>query len=403
MATARPTVSVYSSDDPGAKTGSVAMPAVLQSPLRPDLVRLVHTGISKNKRQAYALSHRSGYQTAAESWGTGRAVARIPRAPGGGTHRSGQGTFGNMCRGGGMFNPTKVWRRWHRHVNTTQKRHAIASALAASSLPPLVMARGHRIDDVSELPLVVSDGAQSVSKTKQALELLEGLGCGNELSKVAASKKLRSGKGKMRDRKYTMRKGPLVIYGEDSGITRALRNLPGVESTHVDRMNLLQLAPGGNFGRFVIWTEEAFKKLSQLYGDAGNASEEKKGYHLPRAMMTNADVARIINSDEIQSVVLPAKEKPKMYGAKKNALKNKKVMFKLNPAAKTRGALLKRSLTPGTKEDETMKKKKAKTAAAIKAHHKASKVFYSKMMKAYADATAAKKEVAAEENAEEEE
>jgi len=402
MATARPTVSVYSSDEPSEKSGSVAMPAVLTSPLRPDLVRLVHTGISKNKRQAYALSHRSGYQTAAESWGTGRAVARIPRAPGGGTHRSGQGTFGNMCRGGGMFNPTKIWRRWHRHVNTTQKRHALASALAASSLPPLVMARGHRIDDVTELPLVVSDSAQSVSKTSKALELLEGLGCGNELSKVAASKKLRSGKGKMRDRKYTMRRGPLVIYAEDSGITRALRNLPGVESAHVDRMNLLQLAPGGNFGRFVIWTEGAFKRLSQLFGDADNASEEKKGYHLPRALMTNADVARIINSDEIQSVVLPAKEKAKTYGKKKNALKNKKVMFKLNPASKTSSSLLKRSLTAGTKENETMKKKKAKTAAATKAHHKASKVFYSKMMKAYSDATAKKPEEAEEAAAEEE-
>merc|ERR1719159_1223645 len=277
------------------------------------------------------MSHRSGYQTAAESWGTGRAVARIPRAPGGGTHRSGQGTFGNMCRGGGMFNPTKVWRRWHRHVNTTQKRHAMASALAATALPPLVMARGHRIEDVSELPLVVGDGAQSITKTKAALELLEGLGCGTDLTKVAASKKLRSGKGKMRDRKYTMRRGPLVIYGEDSGLSRALRNLPGVESAHVDSMHLLQLAPGGNFGRFVIWTEEAFKKLSQLYGDEGNAAEEKKGYRLPRALMTNADVARIINSDEVQSVVLPAKEKAKKYGKKEECIEEQEGHVQAEP------------------------------------------------------------------------
>jgi len=282
-----------------------------------------------------------------------------------------------------MFNPTKIWRRWHRHANTTQKRHAIASALAASSLPPLVMARGHRIDDVAELPLVVSDGAQSISKTKGALELLEGLGCGTELTKVAASKKLRSGKGKMRDRKYTMRKGPLVIYGEDSGLSRALRNLPGIESAHIDRLNLLQLAPGGNFGRFCIWTEEAFKKLGQLYGDFDNASETKKGYHLPRAMMTNADVARIINSDEVQSVLVPAKAAPKMYGKKKNALKNKKAMFHLNPASKTKDALRKRSLTAGTKENDAMKKKKAKTAVETKKHHKASKGFYSKMMAAF--------------------
>lgn len=293
-----------------------------------------------------------------------------------------------------MFNPTKIWRRWHRHANTTQKRHAIASALAASSLPPLVMARGHRIDDVSELPLVVSDGAQSISKTKAALELLEGLGCGTELTKVAASKKLRSGKGKMRDRKYTMRKGPLVIYSEDSGLSRALRNLPGVESAHIDRLNLLQLAPGGNFGRFCIWTEGAFKKLEALYGDGDNSSELKKGYRLPRALMTNADVARIINSDEVQSVVRAAKTAPKTFGKKVNALKNKKAMFRLNPASKTKAGLLKRSLAPGTKENEAMKKKKAKTAAETKKHHKASKVFYGKMMKAYEAARANKEEEA---------
>merc|ERR1719261_645407 len=142
------------------------MPPVLTMPLRPDLVRSIHTGISKNKRQAYAVKDKVGYDTAAESWGTGRAVARIPRAPGGGTHRSGQATFGNQARGGGMFNPTTVWRRWHRRVNVTQKRHAVASALAASCLPPLVMARGHRIGAVSELPLVVSSGAESMQKTK---------------------------------------------------------------------------------------------------------------------------------------------------------------------------------------------------------------------------------------------
>merc|ERR1719191_937208 len=206
----------------------------------------------------------------------------------------------------------------------------------------------------------------------------------------------------MRDRKYTMRRGPLVIYAEDSGITRALRNLPGVESCHVDRMNLFQLAPGGSFGRFVIWTEEAFKKLESLWGSVDNGAEEKKGYRLPRAMMTNADVARIINSDEIQSVVNAARTAPKYYGVKKNPLKNKKAMFKLNPASKTKAALAKRAATPGSKENESAKKRKTANIAAAKKHHKASKVFYGKMMKAYEDARK-KPEAAADEAGEAEE
>ena len=84
----------------------------------------------------------SGHQTSAESWGTGRAVARIPRVRGGGTHRSGQGAFGNMCRGGRMFAPTKTWRRWHRKIGVNQKRYAMVSAIAATSSPALVMSKG---------------------------------------------------------------------------------------------------------------------------------------------------------------------------------------------------------------------------------------------------------------------
>ena len=54
-----------------------------------------------------------------------------------------------------MFAPTKVWRRWHRKINITQKRHAVASALAASALPSLVMARGHKIDQVSDIVVLL--------------------------------------------------------------------------------------------------------------------------------------------------------------------------------------------------------------------------------------------------------
>ena len=112
---ARPVVSVYGKD--GKPTGdSLNLPAVFKAPIRPDVVTQVHTGLNKNNRQPYAVSAIAGEQTSAESWGTGRAVARIPRVRGGGTSRSGAAAFGNMCRGGRMFNPNKTWRRWYRKV-----------------------------------------------------------------------------------------------------------------------------------------------------------------------------------------------------------------------------------------------------------------------------------------------
>ncbi len=69
---------------------------MLTSPIRSDVVNFVHTQINKNKRQAYAVTKTAGMQYSAESWGTGRAVARVPRVSGGGTSRSGQGAFANV-------------------------------------------------------------------------------------------------------------------------------------------------------------------------------------------------------------------------------------------------------------------------------------------------------------------
>jgi len=235
--TTRPLLSVYSLS--GSKSDAeVPLPAVMTAPLRPDIVQFVHTNINKNNRQAYAVSIHAGKQVSAASWGTGRAVARIPRVGGGGTSRSGQGAFGNMCRGGRMFAPTKTWRKWTRKVNTTQKRFAVASALAASAIPSLVMARGHSIDNVVEVPLVMENAIESAKKTSQAKEILAAVGAYDDVEKAAASKKIRAGKGKARNRRYVMRRGPLIIYSKNDGIEQAFRNLPGVELCCVDRLNL---------------------------------------------------------------------------------------------------------------------------------------------------------------------
>lgn len=57
-----------------------------------------------------------------------------------------------MCRGGRMFAPTKTWRRWHRKINTTQKRYAICSALAASAIPALIMSKGEIMPQMNYTP-----------------------------------------------------------------------------------------------------------------------------------------------------------------------------------------------------------------------------------------------------------
>ena len=74
---------------------------------------------------------------------------------------------------------------------------------------------------------------------------------------------------------------------------------------------------------------------SQVFGTTTTASETKKGYKLPRACMTNSDLARLINSDEVQSVLRPPREAIQKHAPlKKNPLKNLGAMLKLNPYAK---------------------------------------------------------------------
>nr|XP_061812873.1 large ribosomal subunit protein uL4B-like [Nerophis lumbriciformis] len=341
-ACARPLISVYS--EKGDSSGkNVLLPAVFKAPIRPDVVNFVHTNMRKNNRQPYAVSELAGHQTSAESWGTGRAVARIPRVRGGGTHRSGQGAFGNMCRGGRMFAPTKTWRRWHRRINTTQKRYAICSALAATAIPALVMSKGHRVEEIPEVPLVVEDKVEGYKKTKEAVLLLKKLKAWNDIKKVYASQRMRAGKGKMRNRRRIQRRGPCIIYNQDAGVTKAFRNIPGITLQNVNCLNLLRLAPGGHVGRFCIWTESAFRKLDDLYGTWRKPSSLKVDYNLPMHKMTNTDLSRILKSEEIQKALRAPRRKISRRVLKKNPLKNIRIMFKLNPYAKTarRHAILK--------------------------------------------------------------
>ena len=229
-----------------------------------------------------------------------------------------------------MFAPTKTFRRWHRRVNKNLRRYAVASALAASAIPALVEARGHKIPKVAELPLVVTDEMQNFNKTKEARAMLDSLNANDDLEKVKGTMRVRSGRGKWRNRRYINRKGPLLVTSKSLGGWLPFRNIPGVDLCYVEAMNLLQLAPGGHLGRFIIWSESAFKALDALYG-VNFKRATARNYKLPRPICANTDIQRLINSDEIQSAVRPRREPARKKPVRRNPLKNRQEMKKLNP------------------------------------------------------------------------
>jgi len=320
----------------------------------------VHTRMNKNHRQPYAVAKYAGEQTSAESWGTGRAVSRIPRVSGGGTHRSGQGAFGNMCRGGRMFGASKVWRRWHVKISVGQRRYATCSALSASALVPLVMARGHSIENLPEIPLVIADAdIDAIAKTKDAIALLHAFGVKDDLARVVDSRQIRTGKGKSRNRRYVQRRGPLVIHNKERGndaLRCAFRNIQGVDLCNVHCLNLLQLAPGGHLGRFIIWTESAFKELDSIFGTRKTFSLEKKGFKVPSGILTNSDIGRIMGSDEIQAQLKP-QNRATRRPPRRNPLTNLQQRKKLDPFYLTREARRKNTQNQN-KEKRAVKVKK---------------------------------------------
>jgi len=357
-------------------TGTTPLPAVFTAPIRDDVVQFVHSNMAKNSRQAYAVNRLSGMKHSAHSWGTGRAVARIPRVQASGTSAGAMGAFGNMCRNGRMFAPTKTYRRWHRRINLHQKRYAVCSALAASALPSMLMARGHKIENIAEVPLVVDDSIQGYAKTKDAMAFLTVTKAIDDVNRVNASKHVRAGRGKLRNRRYVARRGPLLVLPDNKG-SQAFRNIFGLDIGTVGALNLLHLAPGGHLGRFIIWTKGAFEKLDSIFGTFTKESAVKKGFVLPAKMLTSADVTRIMQSEEVRRALKPKKisaKKPASATAPSNGMKNRRLRLALNPFEKKRaraaGALRKAGSAKVRRAAKNVRLAKVKKGVkAMKAHN----------------------------------
>ena len=129
----------------GENKTTTPLPAVFSDLIQPDIVQFVHTSMAEEKQA--------------------RTTSFVSLVSEGGTSQSGQGAFGNMWRDGKMSAPTKRWRRWHHKINTTQKRYVVASALVPWAVPALVMARGHCINEIPEIPLVLKNKLENTKIT----------------------------------------------------------------------------------------------------------------------------------------------------------------------------------------------------------------------------------------------
>ncbi|ELZ35331.1 50S ribosomal protein L4 [Halorubrum tebenquichense] len=237
----------------GDEAGTIDLPDVFETAFRPDLIGRAVGAAQANRKQAYGADEFAGLRTPAESFGSGRGLAHVPRSE-------------NVARrvphavSGRAAHPPKAEKDQTKKLNDKERQLAIRSAIAATTDAELVAERGHAFDDDLELPLVVSDEFEDLQKTQEALSVLEAVGVDADIERSEEGRSVRAGQGKARGRKYRQPKSVLVVTSEEP--SRAARNLAGVDVATADEVNAEDLAPGAHPGRLTLWTESAVSEVA---------------------------------------------------------------------------------------------------------------------------------------------
>ncbi|MDR1993796.1 MAG: 50S ribosomal protein L4 [Nitrososphaerota archaeon] len=248
----------------GKAQGTIALPTVFQTPLRPDVIKRAVLAIQSNRLQPQGRDPMAGKKTTAESRGTGSGIARVPRVKGG----SGRAAFAPSTVKGRQPHPPRAEKIIVKNIPKKEAKFALISAIAATAEKQVVAARGHKIDSIIGLPLVVEDTIEGLSKTKDVEAVFANFGFDAELTRVRDSRCVRAGKGKHRGRKMKRGVGPLIVVVDAKNLANAASNIPGVEVATVNSLNTEMLAPGTHPGRLTVWTSGAIDKLNSLYGES---------------------------------------------------------------------------------------------------------------------------------------
>lgn len=251
-------VNVYSKE--GEVTGDIELPAIFNEEFRPDLIKRAVISAQTARVQPWGNDPMAGKRTTAQSWGSGRGAAMVPRIKGGS-----RTAFIPLAVGGRQAHPTRAEKKLHEKINIKERRFAIRSAVAATANGDIVTLRGHKTDNVEQFPIVVEDDICSVKRTKETREIFKNLGVYEDMIRAKSGKKIRAGRGKTRGRKYKHVKGPLLVVAEDKGISLGARNHAGVDVVTVDNLNAELLAPGTHPGRLTIFTKSAIDKIGGLF------------------------------------------------------------------------------------------------------------------------------------------
>ena len=239
----------------GAEAGTVELPAVFETTYRPDLIARAVRTAQANRTQDYGSDAFAGKRTSAESPGSGRGLAHVPR-------QNGRARRVPQTVGGRKAHPPKAETDRTESMNTKERKLAVRSAIAATADAELVAERGHAFDEDVEIPLVVDDEFESLAKTREVVSFLESAGLDADVERADEGRSIRAGRGTTRGRKYKQPKSILFVTSSEAGPSRAARNLAGADVATAAEVNAEDLAPGAYPGRLTVWTESAVEEVA---------------------------------------------------------------------------------------------------------------------------------------------
>lgn len=257
-------INVFTLD--GKSRAKIELPSVFGERVRDDIIKRAVLASQSSRYQPKGVDWYAGKRTSAESFGVGQGLARMPRVKGSRHPEAGSGAIVPGTVGGRSAHPPVTAKKIVKRINKKERKKALASAIAATAVKELVDVRGHMTAEIPQIPLVVSDELESISAASKIREVFMKLGLWSDIMR-AKERKIRSGRGKMRGRKYKTRKSLLIVVGEDRGISRGAGNYPGVDVVEAVSLGVEDLAPGSQPGRLAVYTESAVQKLGEMYSE----------------------------------------------------------------------------------------------------------------------------------------
>lgn len=247
----------------GKEAGNIELPAVFETPYRPEVIHKVYVNLMSHTYQRQGRYPGAGENVSAESRNTGLGIARLARARGEGFPRAGQAAGVAGVRHGRVAHPPESWKHIYKKINNKERQLGLCSAIAATARRDLVESRGHKLDKNVKLPIVVSNDIESITKAKDLIKALSALGMGQDLARAASTHKVRSGTARRRGRSARHGTSALVVVGSDAKAT-AIKAIPGVEVKKAREISVLDLTPGSKPIRLAVFSQNAIEQLKDV-------------------------------------------------------------------------------------------------------------------------------------------